>query len=140
MNRNGKWEIPRTVLGRQIQELQIKSKSMMCWNLRKKKEGIFCTVYFVRMEIFLALAFYLSLQHIEYTMRIYILLRIKNQLLHTFLVLPFKIVESLQYIFQVEQNSDFMPSFCMRKKSTVAVMFILLFQEDNKDSWPSIFT
>ena len=30
-----------------IQELQIKSKTVMSWSSRKKKEGIFCTVYFV---------------------------------------------------------------------------------------------
>ena len=30
-----------------LQELQIKSKTVMSWSSRKKKEGIFCTVYFV---------------------------------------------------------------------------------------------
>ena len=35
-----------------IQESQIKSKSVMSWSSRKKKEGIFCTVYFVRREFF----------------------------------------------------------------------------------------
>ena len=31
-----------------IQESQIKSKTVMSWSSLKKKEGIFCTVYFVR--------------------------------------------------------------------------------------------
>ena len=35
-----------------IQELQIKSKSAMSSISRKKKEGIFCTVYFVRRKFF----------------------------------------------------------------------------------------
>ena len=30
-----------------IQESQIKSKTMLSWSSRKKKEGVFCTVYFV---------------------------------------------------------------------------------------------
>ena len=30
-----------------LQELQIKSKTVMSWSSRKKKKGIFCTVYFV---------------------------------------------------------------------------------------------
>ena len=30
-----------------IQESQIKSKTVMSWSLQNKKEGIFCTVYFV---------------------------------------------------------------------------------------------
>ena len=35
-----------------IKESQIKIKTVMSWSLRKKKEGIFCTVYFVRREFF----------------------------------------------------------------------------------------
>ena len=30
-----------------IQESQIKSKTVMSWSWQNKKEGIFCTVYFV---------------------------------------------------------------------------------------------
>ena len=30
-----------------ITKLQIKSKTVMSWSSRKKKEGIFCTIYFV---------------------------------------------------------------------------------------------
>ena len=35
-----------------IQESQIKSKTVMSWSSRKKKEDIFCTVYFVRRNSF----------------------------------------------------------------------------------------
>ena len=35
-----------------IEESQIKSKTVMSWSLRKKKESIFCTVYFVQREFF----------------------------------------------------------------------------------------
>ena len=33
-------------------ESQIKSKAVMNWSSRKKKEGIFCTVYFVQRKFF----------------------------------------------------------------------------------------
>ena len=33
-----------------IQESQIKSKTVMSWRSQKKKEGIFCAVYFVWRE------------------------------------------------------------------------------------------
>ena len=39
-------------------ESQIKSKTMMSWSSRKKREGIFCTVFFPK-GIFLTLVFYL---------------------------------------------------------------------------------
>ena len=35
-----------------IWESQIKSKTVMSWSSRKRKEGIFCTVYFVRKKFF----------------------------------------------------------------------------------------
>ena len=35
-----------------IWELQIKSKTVMSWSSRKKKDGIFCTVDFVRRKYF----------------------------------------------------------------------------------------
>ena len=47
----------------------------MSWSSRKKKEGIFCTVYFVRKKFFNICA--LS-QYIEYTFRICTLLHIEN--------------------------------------------------------------
>ena len=33
-------------------ESQIKNKTVMRWSSRKKKEGIFCTVYFVQRDFF----------------------------------------------------------------------------------------
>ena len=62
-----------------IEESQFKSKTVMSWSSRKKKEGIFCTVYFVRRDFFSRIVFYLSVQCIEYTFRIYILLHIKER-------------------------------------------------------------
>ena len=50
----------------------------MDWSSRKKKEGIFCTVYFVGRRTFLTFVFYHNVQCIEYTSRIYILLNIKK--------------------------------------------------------------
>ena len=35
-----------------IQELGVKSKTVMSWSSQKKKEGIFCAVYFVRRKLF----------------------------------------------------------------------------------------
>ena len=40
-----------------MEESQIKSKTVMGWNWGKKKEGIFCTVYFLRRKLFLHLCF-----------------------------------------------------------------------------------
>ena len=33
-------------------ESQIKNKTVRSWSSQKKKEGIFCNVYFVQMEFF----------------------------------------------------------------------------------------
>ena len=57
----------------------------------RKKEGIFCTVFFCPKEYFLTLAFYLNVWCIEYTFR----KSEKNITSYTFL-LNFEIVESLQ--------------------------------------------
>ena len=54
--------------------MRIKSKTLTS----KKKEGIFCAACFIRREFFLRFVFYLNVQSIEYTFRIYILLRIKK--------------------------------------------------------------
>ena len=35
-----------------LKESQIKSKTVMSWNSQKKKEGIFCTSYFVQRKSF----------------------------------------------------------------------------------------
>ena len=50
---------------------------MICRS-RKEREVIFCIVFFCRSGIFLRFAFYSIVQCIEYILRIYILLHIKN--------------------------------------------------------------
>ena len=35
-----------------IEEASVKSKTVMSWSSRKKKEGFLCTVYFVRRKFF----------------------------------------------------------------------------------------
>ena len=53
--RNRKWKIPHTILERQnlcissYKNRKLKIK-LMSWSLQKKKEGIFCVVYFVRRQ------------------------------------------------------------------------------------------
>ena len=49
-----------------FEESQIKSKTVMSWSSRKKRENIFCIVHFVRGKF----VFYLNVQYIEYTFRI----------------------------------------------------------------------
>ena len=50
-----------TNIVRQLIESQIKSKTLMSWNSRKKKEDIFCNVNLIcRNEIFLTFVFYLN--------------------------------------------------------------------------------
>ena len=53
---------------------------MMSWSLRKKKEDIFCTVFFFppRRKCFLTFVFYLNVLYVEYAFRIYIPLHIKK--------------------------------------------------------------
>ena len=50
----------------------------MSSSLRKKKEGRFCTVNFVRGNFILTFVFYLNIYYIECTFRIYTLLHIKK--------------------------------------------------------------
>ena len=87
-------------------KLQIKSKTV-----RKGKKGHSLYRLFCPKRIFLRSLFYLNVQSTEYNFRIYILLHIKNTLLHTFLLLVFKIVESLQ---------------CTLKSKNVLTFFITL--------------
>ena len=59
MKQNRKWKIPYTVLERRtfcfssykIWKLK-KSKTVMRWSSLKKKEGFFCSVYFVQKNFF----------------------------------------------------------------------------------------
>ena len=72
----------------------------MTWSSQKKKEGNFCTVYFVQRESFFNIFLYLNVQCNKYTFRIYVLLRIKKHYFIHFL-LVFKIAESLQCILNL---------------------------------------
>ena len=77
--------------------MQIKSKTVMSWSSRKKKEGIFCTVYFVRRNFFnicvlsQCIVYWTHFQNIHN-------FTYQKILLHTLLLLVFKTVESLQCI------------------------------------------
>ena len=71
----------------------------MSWSSRKKKEGIFCTVYFTQREIFhicvlaQCIVYWINFQNIH-------AFTYQETLLHTLLLLVFKIVESLQCILE----------------------------------------
>ena len=82
-----------------IQESQIKSKSIMSWSSRRKKEGIFCDVYFAQREFFKNcvlsqyIVYWIHFQNIH-------TFSYQKTLLHTLLVLVSKIVKSLQWILK----------------------------------------
>ena len=71
----------------------------MSWCSRKKKEGIFCTVCFVRRDFFFKICFMLMYSALN-TLSEYIYFYITKTLLHTLLLLILKIVESLQSILK----------------------------------------
>ena len=48
-------------------------QTVMSWSSRKKKGGIFCTVYFVQTEFFLRSVFYLNAQCIEHNFKTFFL-------------------------------------------------------------------
>ena len=54
-----------------IQELQIKSKTVMSWSSGKKKDGIFCTAYFVRRKFYLTFVFFFSMYSVLHTLSEY---------------------------------------------------------------------
>ena len=60
-----------------IEELQIKSKTAMSWSSPTKKKAFFVP-FILSKGNFLRFVFYLSVQCIEYTFRIYILLHLKK--------------------------------------------------------------
>ena len=97
MKRNRKSKVQHTVLEKRT--LQIKSKTVMSWGLRKKIERIFCIVYFVQRKIFYHLCF-ISMYGVLNTLSEYTYFCISKTLLHALLLLVFKIVESLQCILK----------------------------------------
>ena len=78
-------------------EMRIKSKTVMSWSSRRKKECIFCTVYFNR-GIFLNIC--VLSQFIVYGINFQNIYTFtcQNALLHTLSLLVFKIIESTQCI------------------------------------------
>ena len=80
--RNRKQKIPQfqreELVPQQIEESQIKNKTVMSWSLGKKKKEVFFILFILSEGNFLRFVFYLNVQCIEYTFRIYILLHIKK--------------------------------------------------------------
>ena len=79
------------------QESQIKSKTVMSWSSRKKKEGIFYTVSFVRKNFFNICILFQCVVYRIHSQNIHTFYIIKNITSYAFL-LVFKFVESLQCI------------------------------------------
>ena len=71
----------------------------MSWSLRKKKEGIFCTVYFDRRNFFLHLCF-ISILSVLNTLSEYKYFYISKSISSYTFLLVFKIDENLQCIFK----------------------------------------
>ena len=72
-----------------IRELQIKSKTVMNCGLQKEKEGIFCTIYFVRKNLLSiwalsqCIVYWIHFNTLEYTEYTYFYIS-KNITSHTF--------------------------------------------------------
>ena len=71
----------------------------MSWSSRKKKEGIFCTVYFVRREFFYNLCL-ISMYSILNTLSEYLYFYVIRNITSDALLLVFQIIESLQCILK----------------------------------------
>ena len=108
MKRNRKWKILHTVLERRmiqlIQESQIKSKTVMSWSSPKKKEGIFCTVYFVRRIFFNICLCSILMCSVLNTLSKYKYVYISKDITSCTFFLDFKIVESLQCILSSKRQ------------------------------------
>ena len=102
-----------------IQESQIKSKAVMSWVSRKKKEIIFCIAYFVQREFFKisflsqCLVYWIHFQSIH-------TFTYQKILLHTLLLLASKIVESLQCIL----SKGFFKTVNIAKAVSVTILVI----------------
>ena len=73
----------------------------MSWRSQAKKEGIFCTVYFVRSKFFKHLCF-ISMYGMLNTLSEYICFYMLKNITSQIFLLVFKIVESLQCILKKE--------------------------------------
>ena len=74
-------------------ELQIKSKTVISWSLQKKKEGIFCSNYFVKISFFLIFVFYQCISVLN-TLLEYAYFYISKNITSYAFLLVFNIVES----------------------------------------------
>ena len=85
-----------------MEESKIKSKTVMSWSSRKKKEGIFCIVYFVERKFcriffffFQSIVCQIHFQNIQ-------TFTYKKTIISVILLPVFKIVESFQRILRKE--------------------------------------
>ena len=90
----------------------------MSWSSQKKKEGIFCTVDFVRRKLFFnicvlsqCIVYWTNFQN-RHTFTY------QKTLLHTLLLLFFKIIESLQCILKDTLKAYFWHSLCEKCPNT----------------------
>ena len=81
-------------------ELNIKSKTVVSRNSQKKKEGIFCTVYFVRSKFFNICVLSQFKMYILLNIYTFIFYIYFYKIIYTLLLLVSKIVESIQGIFK----------------------------------------
>ena len=138
MERNRKWKIPHTYRSRKL-------KVKLWWvggSSRKKKEGIFCTVCFVRRKFFLT--FLLTSQFIVYWIHFQNIhihtFTYQKTLLHTLLLFIFKISKSLQCILnywellmlnvicEVSSKYEEVSSkyLCLRRRTNIPQIFLYL--------------
>ena len=95
----------------------------MSWSSQKKKEGIFCTVHFVRRFFFnisvlsQCIVYWIHFQN-KYTFTF------QKTLLHTLLFLVFKIVENLQRILkESKKRENRMSRKHIKKDSALQISF-----------------
>ena len=100
--------------------MRIKSKTVMSCSSRKKKECTFCNAYFDWRKIFWHLCFILKYSVLNKLLEYIYNLTYQKTLLHTFLLLAFKSVESLQCILNIIEK-------IMRKP-----LFFFVFSTKNK--------
>ena len=110
INQNWKWKIPNTINPKHnfretslvlqlIEELKIKSKTVMRWSSTNKKEGICCIVYFVWRKNFKHLCF-ISMYSVLNTLSKYAYFYTSKNITLNIFLLVFKIAERLRCIFK----------------------------------------
>ena len=108
----------------------------MSWNSQKKKEGNFCTVYFV-WRIFLTFVLFPNVYCIQYTCKIYMYFYISKNITSYSFLLVFKIVKSLQCILKEKNSNDTANSNCAVKSVVYSLYALLLWVETNAWSYLS---